>query len=236
MNSFEIIKKACTMTQIEYQQIEYKKKEFNCPHCNVFSDQTWGVQTYYTLEETPNHSHDDWYNDVLDNSQCYKCKKRTYWLNGVMFHPDSITVEPVNPDMPPECKKLYHEAASVLSKSPRASAALLRLCVEQLMPHIGGTGKSINKEIERLVEEGIGEKVQQALDICRVIGNNAVHPGAIQIEDDTEISTTLFAMLNFIVEQKLSIPKRVEGSYAKLPENVRKAIEERDKKNKDSEE
>ena len=72
-------------------------------------------------------------------------------------------------------------------------------------------------------------EVQQALDFCRVVGNNAVHPGVINLNDSPEVAHNLFEMINFIVEDRISRPKHVQSLYANLPEENRKAIESRDK-------
>ena len=64
----------------------------------------------------------------------------------------------------------------------------------------------------------------------RVIGNEAVHPGVIDLNDDSDIANELLSLINSIAEQMISHPKNIETLYAKLPESKRKAIEKRDKK------
>jgi hypothetical protein len=44
------------------------------------------------------------------------------------------------------------------------------------------------------------------------------------------LATTLFELVNYIVEDQIAGPKAVAALYAKLPETSRKAIEERDAK------
>jgi len=66
------------------------------------------------------------------------------------------------------------------------------------------------------------------LDVVRVIGNNAVHPGEISIDDNPEIAQALFGLINVIVENRIAEPKRIEALYASLPEGARNAIERRD--------
>ena len=72
--------------------------------------------------------------------------------------------------------------------------------------------------------------MQKALDIVRVIGNESVHPGELDMKDDTDTATQLFGLVNAIADQMISHPKKVEALYDKLPEAKRRAIEKRDSK------
>jgi hypothetical protein len=96
------------------------------------------------------------------------------------------------------------------------------------MPHLGETGKNINDDIKSLVSKGLSALVQKALDYCRVVGNNAVHPGEIVINDTPDVAMKLFSMINFIVEDRITKPKEIEALYNELPEDSRKQIESRD--------
>ncbi|WP_197053860.1 DUF4145 domain-containing protein [Chitinibacter sp. ZOR0017] len=138
---------------------------------------------------------------------------------------------PPHSDMPAEIIDEYNEARSIFAKSPRASAAMLRLAVQKLVKILGEKGENINQDIKALVEKGLPVQVQQALDFCRVVGNNAVHPGEINLNDSPEIAQNLFSMINFIVEDRISRPKQIENLYMSLPEGARKSIEKRDEKN-----
>ena len=71
--------------------------------------------------------------------------------------------------------------------------------------------------------------VQKALDIVRVIGNEAVHPGSIDMKDDRETALNLFQLVNSIAEQMISNPQKIRSIYDKLPEEKRIGIENRDK-------
>ncbi len=62
----------------------------------------------------------------------------------------------------------------------------------------------------------------------RVIGNNAVHPGELDLRDDKETALALFELLNMIVEVMITQPKKVDEIYEKLPEGAKEAIERRD--------
>ena len=96
------------------------------------------------------------------------------------------------------------------------------------MPYLGGDGNNINDDIASLVKNGLAVEVQQALDYCRVVGNNAVHPGKIKLDDTPEVALSLFRMINFIVDQMITQKKKIKELYGQLPEGALKQIEERD--------
>lgn len=131
--------------------------------------------------------------------------------------------------MPLEVRSDYEEAASISGISPRGAAALLRLAIQRLCTHLGGEGQNINADIGFLVQRGMSPMIQQALDVVRVVGNNAVHPGQIDA-DDPQIVGSLFELINVIVESMITVPTRIGGLYSSLPDGARQAIEKRDAK------
>jgi hypothetical protein len=146
-----------------------------------------------------------------------------------MVYPDQTTVSPPNADLEEEIQQDYLEAANILERSPRGAVALLRLGIQKLCRQLGQPGKNINDDIATLVKAGeIPQRVQQALDIVRVVGNNAVHPGQIDLRDDRDTALRLFQLVNLIAERAISQPKEVEELYGTLPEAARKQIERRD--------
>lgn len=96
------------------------------------------------------------------------------------------------------------------------------------MPLLGQTHRTIDDDIKALVAQGLPVQVQQALDYCRVVGNNAVHPGEINLQDTPEMAQRLFEMVNFIVEDRIAHPKQIQALYGKLPEDAREKIAKRD--------
>ena len=114
--------------------------------------------------------------------------------------------------------------------SPKASAALLRLAIQRCCVELGLKGKELNSDIADLVSRGLPEQVRQSLDIVRVIGNNAVHPGTIDINDDPAIAQTLFKLVNIIVEYLISNPKRIGELFDSLPAGAKDQIQLRDSK------
>ncbi|WP_419763192.1 DUF4145 domain-containing protein [Burkholderia cenocepacia] len=130
--------------------------------------------------------------------------------------------------MPSDVAADYAEARTISVASPRAACALLRVAIERLCTALKAEGDSINSQIGFLVKQGLPVQIQQALDAVRVVGNNAVHPGKMDPDDVAEISTTLFALVNLIVEDRITRPKMVAAVFDALPDGARKAIERRD--------
>lgn len=145
-----------------------------------------------------------------------------------MYYPDSGNAPFPNSEMPESVKKLYNEASSIQLKSPRGAAALLRLGIQVLCKELGETGKNINDDIASLVKKGLPVIVQQSLDIVRVTGNDAVHPGLIDT-DNPETVSKLFELTNIIVEYQIALPKKVSGLYSNLPPDKVQAIKNRDR-------
>jgi hypothetical protein len=205
----------------EHYPPKHQVKQFHCIHCGVYAAQDWKELWFKTFQGFSAHQ-------ALDYCICSHCRKWSYWYEGRMVIPVEAPVPPPHTDMPAACLSEYDEARSIVVLSPRAAAALLRLALQKLMTELGEKGKNINDDIGSLVAKGLPVLVQQALDFCRVVGNNAVHPGEIEINDTPEIAHNLFAMMNFIVEDRIARPKQIQALYAQLPEGARNAIEARD--------
>jgi len=146
-----------------------------------------------------------------------------------MVYPEESGVQPPNPDLNEDIQSDYSEAKVIVNKSPRGAAALLRLCIQKLCTQLGEKGENINDDIANLVKKGLPARIQQALDTVRMIGNEAVHPGQIDLKDDRDTALKLFKWVNLIANVMITEPKEVEELYETLPEPKRKAIEERDK-------
>ena len=131
--------------------------------------------------------------------------------------------------MPETVRQLYNEAGLIYNKSPRAACALLRLAIDKLCNELGETDRDINKNIGTLVKKGLPQSVQQALDIVRVVGNKAVHPGQIAFDvDDKETAIALMKLVNMITERMISEPKEINSMFEQLPDSIKTSIEKRD--------
>lgn len=161
-------------------------------------------------------------------SNCYSCNEIAVWLGEKLLYPEYSFVVNPNSDMPDDIAADFREAADILASSPRGAAALLRLCIQKICKHLGEPGKNINSDIASLVKKGLDTRVQRALDIVRVIGNEAVHPGSIDLNDNREIALKLFSLVNEVVEEMISKPARIDALYLSLPKVKIDEISRRD--------
>jgi hypothetical protein len=161
-------------------------------------------------------------------SRCYSCNQIAIWVaDELIYREETFSIRP-NEDMPHEVKLDFVEAAFIVDQSPRGAAALLRLCLQKLTAHLGMKGKKLDDDIGTLVKNGLDGRIQKALDVVRVIGNQAVHPGQIDLRDDKATASKLFALVNLIVEATITSPKHVQEMFEALPNGALKAIERRD--------
>lgn len=163
-------------------------------------------------------------------SRCYTCGELAIWLHDSLLYPSIMTAQPPNPALSQDVRRDYEEARKILNMSPRGAAALLRLAIEKICIELKAEGKDINQQIAFLVSKGLPEEVQQALDAVRVIGNEAVHPGQLDLRDDHETVTKLFSLVNFIAHDRITRPKQTKEIYDMIPKEKRKGIEQRDNK------
>lgn len=210
-------------TKIPYKSPGFEETAFNCPFCNAYAKQVWSRATYFAAGGFKN----------LDNEDicfCTHCGRYSIWYEEQMVYPDFSGIEQPNEDLTDEIKDDYQEAASIIQKSPRGAAALLRLAIQKLFVQLGEKGEDLNRDIGNLVKKGLPVRVQQSLDSLRVIGNEAVHPGTLDLRDDTGTASSLFKLVNFIAEKMVTEPKEIEEIYNKLPESKKEQIKERDGK------
>lgn len=198
-------------------------RAFNCPHCRVFSRQRWN--DLHAQDDSGRYLQVEGFRVVV----CTSCLAVNIWHYDQMIYPDVGLGDPANPDLGAEIVADYEEARRIAEKSPRGAAALLRLCIQKLCTQLGKPGKNINSDIAALVADGLPTSVQLALDTVRVIGNEAVHPGTIDLRDDKDTVRSLFSLINFIASKMISEHREVAAIYSMLPANKRDEIAKRDK-------
>ena len=213
----------------------YKKESFTCPRCGAFAGMKWNDLLL---------NNDEYASIAL--SICDACHKPSVWINDkesvlnwpmpglpmtgllggrqTLIFPLECVAPQAEEDMPEDIKVDYEEARLVFSHSPRAAAALLRLCVQKLCQEILGKKGEIHKQIGELVEMGLPSRVLKAFDTIRIFGNESVHPGTVNLNDTPEVALALFSLLNMAVRHCITEEKELEAIRALTPENKRRDI------------
>jgi len=196
--------------------LNFKKNIFQCPHCGISTKHEW----YNLAKGKIAKNGINYYEAFIPNfylSLCSKCKKYTVWLNDKIIYPDLSFAPWPTQDMPLDIKDGYLEARGVVTSSPKAASALLRMCLRNLMIHLGESGKNIELDISNLTKKGLPKKFHHALWAAGVIGAGATKPNEITLKDDVDTAIALFNLLNKIVEATISQQKKVKRLYTKLP-------------------
>lgn len=225
---------------MNYVAPEHGKQAFNCPHCHAYAQMVW--TSLYDKNRNLTQ---------LEMAKCTipNCRKHSLWMRQfgqeeqqaaglgalfkevsfIMLYPLTATAPMPSEDLPEDCKWEYLEARDIAARSPRGAAALLRLSLQMLCKNLGLPGKNINDDIQTLVNDrNLSEMVQQALDAIRVVGNNAVHPGELDIHDEPETVGILFELVNIIVDEMISKPNKAKSMFDRLPAGAKAAIAKRD--------
>lgn len=222
---------------------------FNCPHCGAFAHHPWykllaeadweNRGAPYKAEDLagiePSADRVQGYADVHAFrigsawiTECSACKRIAFWDGWSMVHPRVSTAPLPNPDLPDDCLAVYKEAAAIVQMSPRGASALLRLAIQMLCKHLGEPGKDINTDIGSLVKKGLPEQIRKALDAIRVIGNESVHPGSIEMSDNVDVAIKLFHALNVVASAMITQPKEIDALYALVPPSKQAYADKRD--------
>jgi hypothetical protein len=221
---------------------KYQAPQFTCPSCDAITGQTW-QETALVHPNTPGGALG------VHTAVCQACSGVTIWVGGVasfsggatplassviltdarLVEPPPRSGPPPSRDLPPDALRDYNEARTIVDMSPRGAAALLRLCLQRLLAELGYDGVALDDAIATLVREHrLRAEIQQSMDVLRVVGNNAVHPGELDLRDDKDTTLALFDLINLVVDQLISQPRRVAELYARLPAGARQAIDRRD--------
>lgn len=205
----------------------FKGGAFNCPHCRAYSSMQWDDFCDYsgvTIKGVEGYS--------FFESTCYHCERSVIWYlkdkNPKIFFPKEVAIPPEE-NMPENIKEIYEEASLILGDSPRASCALLRLALQELMKYLkeniqiynGLKNRNISEDIKEIINIGNfyqeqKEMLEEAMNSIRLVGNKASHPSELDINDNSEIANILFEMINFIVGEIITKPKEREERLNKL--------------------
>ena len=214
-----------------------------CPHCNISYFEDWTDTNALVWD-------DGLEGQGLKYSPCPNCGKLVVRivegkviLDTEEFEHDpddkpiitnEFTVYPNlnNPqlaeEMPEEYKDEYIEAKSVLEISPKASAAISLLLLQNLLQEeLKIQGRNLSKQIDTFLDlQHVPSHLSKSIDAIRNIGNFAAHPkketntGAIISVEPGEadwLLEVLLTLFDFLFVQ----PKRIEKRHNELNEKLR---------------
>jgi hypothetical protein len=201
-----------------------------CPHClESFHEQLQHADIGIINDKT-------WY---AQYQACPACKRsiillgfvsskdRTYSIR--LVEPKSISRGPIPTEVPEVFANDYKEACLILADSPKASAALGRRCLQNILREKAGVKKSdLSKEIDQVIgSKQLPSHLSESIDAVRNIGNFAAHPlkstntGEIVDVEAGEAEWTLDVLeglFDFYFVQPELIAKKKEALNKKLQE------------------
>lgn len=203
----------------------FRAAYFSCPRCGVASFQQW-IDLHAKEYRTSIHKEVTVKITDIAISRCGTCSARSLWFEKELIFPATHDAPAMSPDMPPELQKDYEEAAAVAAASPRAAAALLRMCIEGLCKKLTGAS-SFEDAISQLVKQGMPSEIQLALDIIRQNGNEVMHAGQLYGDDDNATVVMLFKLVNSAVAWAITEKRQLRDLYNQIPEEKRQKLEAR---------
>jgi hypothetical protein len=153
-----------------------------CPHCSIvvrFEDEKTlliGPNSEFPLNiisvYCPNCQ-----KPIIGIYPGYKDKQNSLVYNSYrLLWPTSTSRNTVPQQVPKFIAEDYNEAAMVLPLSPKASAALSRRCLQEILKEAGRTKeKDLSKQINEVLPK-LPSYIAESIDAIRNIGNFAAHP------------------------------------------------------------
>ena len=106
------------------------------------------------------------------------------------------------------------------------------MAIETICQQLEPSG-NLNQKIAKLVKKGLDDRIIKSLDIVRITGNDKIHPGQINNDDDISVAIAMFELCNYIVDRMIIQPQKIDELFNKLPQEKKDAIEKRDLKKVD---
>ncbi|WP_194192678.1 DUF4145 domain-containing protein [Clostridium chrysemydis] len=195
---------------------ELIKANFICSYCKINSETKWlsysllkinqGKSYYKLLDNKFNISFNNSITKSLrtplksiDISICENCNNVAIWLDHTLIYPKTLLTEKPIANMPIDIKNIYLEASKIVELSPSSAGALLRLALQNLITYLGYTD-DLDNCIHKLVKKGLDESILAVLESIKVIGNNPIKPGEINLSEKKSDVLILFNVLNYLVK------------------------------------
>jgi len=155
-----------------------------CPHCAVTVHLNWWTEGLH-LSSQGVASH------VTKTARCPNCTKDIVQIGDRDLHnnfsnfqiviPLDVSREPVPSEVPPDIAEDYSQACRTLRISSKASAALSRRCLQNMLHGRGYHSRDLAKQIQAILDEpdtskAIPENLRITIDGIRNFGNFSAHP------------------------------------------------------------
>jgi len=134
----------------------------------------------------------------LHISNCHSCNGFALWVGDRLVFPTTLdrTPELVEEDI--------EEAAAILNKSPRGATALMRVCIQQLVPLLKRNGSNLDNYVSSLVRKGLEVEIQQSMEVLEVLRSNPAQlTNSSDSQEDKKIALRLFDSLKAILERRI---------------------------------
>jgi hypothetical protein len=135
----------------------------------------------------------------LHISNCHSCNGFSLWVGRLLAFPTRIdkTPELVEEDV--------EEATAILNEFPRGATALMRVCIQKLVPLLQDNGKELNRRVSSLVRKGLEMEMQQAMDVLQLLRSDPVHSGQLESHADNKKTALRFLdSLKEVLERRMS--------------------------------
>ena len=160
-----------------------------CPHCLVSFHDDWTAWSYVSKGGRSHQYNDSMGIFGIRTTECPECKQlicnvdRTLRADlkkrtTITAYPKA-TARPVAPEVDATFANDFREACLVIVDSEKASAALSRRCLQNLLIEKAGTRETRNLagQIQEVLDlNTLPSHLARAIDGVRVIGNFAAHP------------------------------------------------------------
>lgn len=203
-----------------------------CPHCLIGVNEKWSITNFKSTAQ------EFWKVENMTCPECYETIIRIEGYDNVnsetimeeMIYPKITSRSPIPSSVEKEFVKDYREACLVLKDSPKASAALSRRCLQNIIRKKAGIKeRDLSIEIDKVLESNIfPSHLSETIDAIRHFGNFSTHPiedkdtGSI-IDVEAGEAEWLLDILEELFDFYYLQPERIKKRKDALNEKLKKA-------------
>ena len=222
--------------------MQRKRNGLKCPHCLVVFHDAWTEWSHLQQGRQSSIYPDCKWTFQAKSTLCPACGQLIFRVDrsarnseGVLSVLESITAypkgtsRPVPPEVEGKFESDFREACLVIGDSEKASAALSRRCLQNLLREKAETkAKDLAPQIQEVLDSGeLPSHLGDAIDGVRGIGNFATHPIKstntgevleVELGEAEWLLDTLEALFDFYFVQPAKLEKKRDALNKKLKE------------------